>query len=149
MGIRVFIVGYVRNVKSHFSSKQGVLVTHSRLGWVASLSREITDWPDCHFCPVVLQLLCPFSFLHALHVWHFGESIFVRHSRDPIARILLNAHIIEFFILSQTQPLHDSHLNTGYLIAEIQTNLAQNKMNIWLNKFNLTIPPFGYSVTKP
>ena len=30
--IRVFIVGYVRNVKSNFSIKKGVLATHSRLG---------------------------------------------------------------------------------------------------------------------
>ena len=29
VGIRVFIVGYVRNVKSHFSTKQGILVTQS------------------------------------------------------------------------------------------------------------------------
>ena len=32
VGIRVFIVGYVRNVKRHFSAKQGILATHSRLG---------------------------------------------------------------------------------------------------------------------
>ena len=32
MGIRVFIVGCVRNVKSYFSAKQGVLATHSRPG---------------------------------------------------------------------------------------------------------------------
>ena len=31
MGIRIFIVGYVKNVKRHFSAKQGVLVTHSLL----------------------------------------------------------------------------------------------------------------------
>ena len=40
--------------------------------------------------------------------------------------------------LSHTQPLHNSHLNTGYLIVEIQANLARNKANTWLNKFNLT-----------
>ena len=28
----------------------------SRLVLVASSSREITNWSDCHFCPVVLQL---------------------------------------------------------------------------------------------
>ena len=32
MGIKVFIVGYVRNVKSHFSANQGVPETHSRQG---------------------------------------------------------------------------------------------------------------------
>ena len=86
------------------------------------------------FCPVVLQLSWPFSFLHDSHVWHFGESTIASHSQDPIVRILLNVRTLGFF----TQPLHDSHLNTGYLIAEIQANLARNKANTWLNKFNLT-----------
>ena len=49
VGIRVFIVGYVRNVKIHFSAKQRVLVTHSQLGQVASSSCTIIDWPNCHF----------------------------------------------------------------------------------------------------
>ena len=52
--------------------------------------------------------------------------------------MLFNAHTLEFFTLSHTLPLHDSYLNTGYLIAELQANLAQNKANTWLNKFNLT-----------
>ena len=91
----------------------------------------------------------PLSFLHASHVWHFGESTVVSHSWDPVARILWNAHTLEFFTLSYTQSLLDSHLNTGYLIAEIQANMAWNKANTRLNKFNLTISPFGYSVTKP
>ena len=30
VGIRVFIVGYMRNVKSHFSIKQSILVNQSR-----------------------------------------------------------------------------------------------------------------------
>ena len=45
----------------------------------------------------------------------------------------------QFFTLSHTQPLHDSHLNTGFLIAKLQANLARNKANTWLNKLNLTI----------
>ena len=43
-----------------------------------------------------------------------------------------------FFTLSHTLPLHESHLNTRYLITKLQTNLARNKANTWLNKFNLT-----------
>ena len=43
-----------------------------------------------------------------------------------------------FFTLSHTLPLHNSHINTGYLIAKLQANLARNKANTWLNKFNLT-----------
>ena len=134
MGIKVFIVGYVRNVKSHFSTKQGVLATHSRLGQVTSFSRQITEWPDCTFCSIVLQLSWPFNFLHASHVWHFWWVT----SRESLARILLIVHTLEFFIFSHTQPLHDSYLNTGFLIAELQANLAWNKANKWLNKFNLT-----------
>ena len=111
----------------------------SQVERVASLSCELTAWPECIFCLVVLQLSWPFSFLHASHMWYFGKSTVASHSRNPVARILLNAHTLNFFTLSHTQPLHDSHLNTGYLIAEIHTNLAQNKVNTWLNKFNLTI----------
>ena len=47
-------------------------------------------------------------------------------------------HTREFFTLSHIQSLHDSHLNTGYQIAELQANLVWNKANTWLNKFNLT-----------
>ena len=42
------------------------------------------------------------------------------------------------FTISQTQPLHNSQLNIGFLIAELQVNLTWNKANTWLNKFNLT-----------
>ena len=71
-------------------------------------------------------------------MWHFDESPVVSHSQDPVVRILLNAHTLEFFTLSHTKLLHDSHINTGYVIAEIQANLTRNKANTWLNKFNLT-----------
>ena len=149
MGIKVFIVGYVRNMKSHFSAKQGTLASDSRLGWVASSSCQLTKRSDCTFCPVVIQLSWPFNFLHASHVWNFGESSVVSHSWVLVARMLLIAHTLEFFTLSHTQPLHHSHLNTGYLITKLQENSLWNKANAWLNKFNLIISPFGYSVTKP
>ena len=45
---------------------------------------------------------------------------------------------LNFCTLSHTQLLYNSHLNIGYLIPEIQANLAQTKANTWLNKFNLT-----------
>ena len=67
VSIRVFIVGYARNVKRHFSAKQGVLAIHSLLGWVTSLSREITAKPDCPFLScsapaiVTLQLSACFT----------------------------------------------------------------------------------------
>ena len=140
MGIRVLIVGYVRNVKRHFSAKQGVLATHSLLGWVVSLSREIIAKPDYPFLsystPTVVWPLA-FSMLHT----HFGESPVASHSRDLVAKILWMLTHLNSSHSSHTQPLHNSHLNTRYLIVELQANLAQNKANTWLNKFNLTISP--------
>ena len=130
-----------------FFCKTRVLATHLRLWQVASFSCEITDWPNCPFCSVVLQLSWPFNFLHASHVWHFGESSVASHSWVSVARELLIAHTLEFFTLSYTHSLNDFHLNTGYLIAELQAKLARNKANTWLNKFNLTSLKFSHSFT--
>jgi len=66
-----------------------------------------------------------------LYTWHFGELRVT--GENP-----LNAHTLKFFTLFHTQLLHDSHVNIGYLIAKIPTNLTRNKTNTWLNKFNLT-----------
>ena len=68
--------------------------------------------------------------LHASHMCHSSNS--------PVTRPFLSAHIWVFFTLSHTLPLHNSHLNIGYLIAKLQANLVRNKTNTWLNKFNLT-----------
>ena len=58
-------------------------------------------------------------------------------------RVPATLHNLEhFFTLSHTLPLHDSHLNTGLLIANIQANLARNKANKMVNKiqpYNLPI----------
>ena len=109
-----------------------------RVGWVASLSLELTTKLDCNFCSVVLLLSWPFNFLHVSHVWHFGELPVTSHSRDLVARNLQMHTRLNFFTLSHIQPLHNFHLNTGYLNAKIQANLARNKSNTWLNNFNLT-----------
>ena len=100
MGIRVFIVGYVRNGKSHFFAKQGILATHLWVGWVASLSLELTTKLDCNFCSVVLLLSWPFNFLHVSHVWHFGKLPVASHSRDLVASPM-HTHL-RFFTLSHT-----------------------------------------------
>ena len=48
-------------------------------------------------------------------------------------------HTLElFFTLSHTLPLHDSHLNAGFLNAELQANWHEIKPIKWLIKFNLT-----------
>ena len=54
----------------------------SRLDWVASSSREVTEQLICTFCPVVLQLAWRFNFWHAWHVCNFWWLA----SREPPAR---------------------------------------------------------------
>ena len=72
-----------------------------------------------------------------------------RVTREIQSRVPASLHSLEhFFTLSHTLPLHDSHLNTGFLSVVLQANLSWNKANTWLIKFNFIISPFGYSVTK-
>ena len=50
-------------------------------------------------------------------------------------RVSASLHNLEhFFTLSYSLLLHDSHLNTGYLIVKIQANLAWNKANKMVDK---------------
>ena len=52
----------------------------------------------------------------------------LRATREIQSRVLVSLHNLEhFFTLSHTLPLHESHLNTGLLIAKIQANLARNR----------------------
>ena len=74
----------------------------SQVERVASLSCELTAWPDCIFCLVVLQLSWPFSFLHASHVWHFGDLPIASQSRDLVVRLLWMHTTWVFFTLSHT-----------------------------------------------
>ena len=70
---------------------------------------------------------------------HFDDLPVVSQLRDPVARFLWLHISWVFFTFSHTLPLYKSHLNIGYLISKLQANLARNKANTWLNKFNLTI----------
>ena len=111
----VFILGWEWNVKSQvFQNRVGL-----RLDWVARSSREITERPVVLFCPIVLQLAWRFNFWHAWHMCCFW--------RLAAARLYFLAHSWAFNTLSHSLPLQQTHLNTGLLIAEIQTNLARNK----------------------
>ena len=102
----------------------------SQLDWVASPSHEITEWPDWTFCPVMLQLAWWFSFstcftcVHLLAAWKQWATSEIQ------LWVPASLHSFKhFFTLSHTLPLHDSHLNTGLLIAKLQANLARNKAN--------------------
>ena len=110
--------------KSIFSKTGHSSDLASQLERVTSLSREITVRPNYTFCPVMLQLSWPFSFLHASHVWHFGDLLVASQLQDLVVRLLWMHTSWVFFALSYTQPLHNSHLNTGYLIAEITSTFG-------------------------
>ena len=111
----------------------------SRLERVTSLSCELTAWPDWMFCPVVQQLAWPFSSPCMLHTCAILATCQLRASREIQSWGSSWVHTSwAFFTLSHTLPLHNSHLNIGYLIAKLQENLALDKTNTWLNKFNLT-----------
>ena len=73
---------------------------------------------------VTLQLLA------CLAREHHSGGLQPQAIREIQPRVLVSLHNLEqFFTLSHTLPLHDSHLNTGLLIAKIQENLARNKAN--------------------
>ena len=102
----------------------------SQLDWVTSPSRKLTEWPDNTFCPIVLQLAWWFSFCACFTRVHFLAAWKLRATREIQPRVPTSLHSFEhFFTLSHTLPLHDSHLNTGILIAKLEANLAQNKAN--------------------
>ena len=123
VSIRVFIVVRMRNVKSQFQPNRAFLE------WVASLSYELTAWPNWKFCPVMLPLSWPFSSTCMLHMC---ANLAICQSWDLVVRLLWIAHILSF--------LHTlSHTTLGYLIVKLQANLVRNKANTWLNKFSLTL----------
>ena len=65
---------------------------------------------------------------------NFGGLPVASHPRVKL-RVSASLHNLEhFFTLSHSLPLHDSHLNTGLLIAKIQANLARNKANKMVDK---------------
>ena len=140
MGIRVFIVVCMRNAKSQFQPNKAFWLLKLATG----TSREFESQANClarlevlpcsALAVVNLQLLC---MLHTCA--SFGDLPIASRSQDPVARLFLSAHILSFLTLSHTLPLHRSHLNTGYLIAKLQANLAWNKANTWLNKFKLIV----------
>ena len=52
VGIKVFVVGCMRNTKSQFQPNR----TFWRLDLAIGTSHELTAWPDWKFCLVVQQL---------------------------------------------------------------------------------------------
>ena len=126
----IYIVGWEGMWKVRFSQTGCFGDLTSRLGWVASSSCEQTTWPAWDFCPVVnswRDALASGMFGMCATFWQLAAT---SHPRDPATSPCFFAHIWSILhTLSHTLPLHDSHLNTGFLIAKIQANLARNKAN--------------------
>ena len=121
-------------------------VTNRMVWWLG-----LATWLSCEFEPranylarlevsfcsapagVTLQLPC------MLHMCaSFGDLLAVSQPWNLVARSCW-VHTLElFFRLSHTLPLHESHLNTGFLNAELQANWHEIKPTKWLIKFNLT-----------
>ena len=101
-----------------------------RLGWVASSSREQTAWPAWNFCPVVnswRDASASGMLSTCASIWRLAAA---SHLWNPAVSPCFFAHTWTILhTRSHPLPLHDSHLNTGFLIAKIQANLAQNKAN--------------------
>ena len=101
-----------------------------RLDWAAGPSSELTKWPVWTFYLVVLQLAWQFSFSACLTHVHHLATCKPRATHEIQSWVPTSLHSLEhFFTLSYTLPLHESHLNTGLLIAKLQANLAQYKTN--------------------
>ena len=102
----------------------------SRLGWVTSSSHKQTAWPAWNFCPIMnswRDASASGMLGTCASIWRLAAA---SHSRNPAASPCFFAHTWAILhTLSHTLPLHESHLNTGFLIAKIQANLAWNKAN--------------------
>ena len=133
----VFILGWEWNVKSQFFPNRVVWW----LGLATGLSCEFKSRANslgllsCSATAgMTLQLPC---MLHTCA--NFGGL--------PVAsqpQVSASLHNLEhFFTLSHSLPLQDSHLNTGLLIAKIQTNLTRNKANKMVDK----IQPYTEQLT--
>ena len=125
MDIRVFIVVYVRNMKSHFSAKQGILATQS------------CEWNEsqvnCQARLSIFVLQCSnyrdSSASCMLHTCGILVSCRSQVTRKIQSRETSKCTHTPEFLHTHTQPLHNSHLITEYIIAEIQANLVQYKAN--------------------
>ena len=72
------------------------------------------------------------------HLWRLASC----ESQPQVSASLHN--LKHSFTLTHSLPLHDSHLNTGLLIAKIQANLARNKANKMVDK----IQPYRKKIHK-
>ena len=139
------IVGWEGMWKVSFSQIRWSGDLASWLGWVMSLSRELTTWPAWDFYPVVQQLVWLFSSPACFTCVPTLAACQSQVTREFQPQVFASLHNLEhFFILSHSLILHDSHLNTGLLIAKIQANLARNKANKMVDE----IQPYSHKTLR-
>ena len=126
----LYIVGWERNVKSQFFPNRVFWLLDLATGLSRKFKPRANGLGNLRLlsCSVVAGMTL--QLLRMLHTCaNFGVLPVASHPRVQ-PRVSASLHNLEqFFTLSHTLPLHDSHLNTGLLIAKIQANLAQNKAN--------------------
>ena len=130
----IYMVGWEGMWKVRFSQTGCSSDLTSRLGWVASSSREfkpqangLTNLGLLSYSATVSATL---QLLTCLERVHHSGGLQPWATREIQPRVPASLHKLEqFFILSHTLPLHNSHLNIRLLIAKIQANLVQNKAN--------------------
>ena len=133
MGIRVFILVWEWNAKSQFFKTELAGDLASRLDWVTSSSCELTEWPVWTFFPVLLQLAWWFSFSACFTRMHPLAACQSQATCEIQSWVPASLHSLEhIFTLFHTLPLHDSHLNTGFLSTELQANWHRIKTTKWL-----------------
>ena len=131
MGIRVYIYSRVRrNVKSQIFSNR----LFWRLDLTIGLSREFK--PRANGLASLGLLSCSatagetLQLLACLACVHHSSGLQPQATHKIQPRVLPSLHkLVQFFTLSHTLSLHNSHINTELLIAKIQVNLARNKAN--------------------
>ena len=97
----------------------------SQNNWLAKLSFL------SYSAPAVMTLQLPACFTRVVFWRVISRKLIASFNCE---NALECTHTLEFFTLLHTQLLHDSYLNSGDLIAEIQVNLVQNKATHgWIN----------------
>ena len=139
VGIRIFMIGYKKEYEKSFFCETGGfgkwLVTGISREFQLPTNRKVRLYFLSCSDQAVMTLQFPTCSTRV-------TLLASHHSRVSCEFQLRNAlwlHTFDqIFTLDHTQPLHNSHINTKFLITELQANLARNKTNTWLNKFNLT-----------
>ena len=116
----IYIVGWEGMWNSYFA-KQDIMAAWPR-DWVESQVQAASKRPgQLELLSCSEQLARRFNFWHA---WHVCFNLVACGSKSNRESLLLYTHLSNS---SHTLSLHDSHINTGFLIDKIQENLVRNK----------------------